>query len=115
MAKKFKREDARTCFRCNSKPPLFRVISIEKTPTDNGSLEPDCLVGLFCDSCLRMELNELSDGFAQSSIPVGVDESPDLCRCRQIGFAVIPLLFSQREAELLIDELRTDGVEMAVN
>lgn len=62
-----------------------------------------------------MELSDLCDGFAQLKIPVGVDESTEICRCRQIGFAVIPLLFSKQESDLLIDELGTDAIDVAVN
>jgi len=77
-------------------------------------LNPICLVELVCPSCLRLEIDELYLGFAQSSISSGVDESPDHCLSRQIGFAVVPLMFSERESQLLIEELRTDGFEMAV-
>lgn len=84
MATKFKREDARTCFHCDSNPPSFRLISLEKTPTANGDLEPDCLVALICQSCLRFQIDDFCKGLAQSNIPVGVDESPDICLCRQV-------------------------------
>lgn len=43
------------------------------------------------------------------------DESPDGFLCRQIGFAVVPVLFSQEEAKVLIDELDTEWLECAVN
>jgi len=115
VTKKFNREDSRTCFRCDSNPPSFRIISIEKTPTDDGNLEPDCLVALICQSCLRPEIEDLCNEFAQSSSPVSVDESPERCLCRQVAFAVVPLMFSQRESELLVDELGTDGLEMVLN
>ena len=115
MGTKLKREDATNCFRCHSDPPVFRLISLVKLPTEHGSLEPDCLVELLCTSCLRLEIDELYEGFAQSNIPVGVDESPDVCVSRQIGLAVVPLMLSARESELLIDELRIDGFEMAFN
>jgi hypothetical protein len=94
---------------------MFRLISLVNRPTDGGSLEPDCLVELLCTSCLRLEMDDLYEGFVQSSIPVGADESPDVCVSRQIGFAVVPLVFSERESQLLIDELRTGGAEIALN
>jgi len=86
-----------------------------EAPNDDGSLEPDCFVELLCTSCLRLEIGDFYEGFAQSSIPLGADESPDVCLFRQIGFAVVPLMLSDRESQLLIDELRIDGFEMAVN
>ena len=115
MGIRIKREDAKTCFRCHSNPPLFRLISLVKIPTEDGSLEPNCLVELLCPSCLPLEIDDFHEGFAQLSIPVGMDESPDVCLSREIGFAVVPLMLSERGSQLLIDELRTDGFEMAVN
>ncbi len=115
MARKFKREEAKTCFRCQSYSASFRLISLVKLPNENRTLEPNCLVELLCKSCLKFEIDDLYEGLAQSSIPVGVDESPDVCLSRQIGFAVVPLTFSERESQLLIDELRTNGVESVVN
>lgn len=115
MAIKFKREDARVCFRCQVNPPQFRLISLEKLPTAGGTLEPDCLVELLCPGCLRLEIDDFYEAFTQSCIPVGADETPDVRVCRQIGFAVVPLMFSERESQLLIDELRTNGFETAEN
>ena len=115
MGIRIKRDDAKTCFLCHSNPPLFRFTSLQKLPTEDGSLEPDCFVELLCTSCLRLEIGDFYEGFAQSSIPLGADESPDVCLSRQIGFAVVPLMLSDRESQLLIDELRIDGFEMAVN
>ena len=76
---------------------------------------PDSLVGLFCESCLRLEIDGFHDAFAQTKIALGSDESPDGFFCRQIGFAVVPLMFSKEEAEVLIGELDTDWLERAVN
>jgi hypothetical protein len=73
------------------------------------------LVELLCPSCLRLEVDDFHEGFAQSSIPLGAGETPDVLVCRQIGFAVVPLIFSERESQLLIDELRADGFDMEVN
>jgi hypothetical protein len=115
VAIKFKREDAKTCFRCQVNPPQFRLISLEKLPTEDGALEPDCLIELLCPGCLRLEIDDSYEAFAQSSIPVGANETPDVRVCRQIGFAVVPLMFSERESQLLIDELRSNVFETAVN
>lgn len=115
MAIKFKREDAKACFRCQVNPPQFRLISLEKHPTEGGTLEPDCMVELLCPSCLRLEIDDFYEGFDQSSIPVGADETPDVHTRRQIGFAVVPITFSELESGLLIDELRTSGFETEVN
>ncbi len=115
MATKFRREDGRTCFRCHSDLPSFRLISLVKLPTENRTLEPDCLVELLCATCLRFEIDDLYEAFPQSSIPVGVDESPDVCLSRQIGFAVVPLTFRERECQLLVDELTTGGFELSVS
>lgn len=115
MAIKFKLEDAKTCFRCQVNPPQFRLISLEKLPTEGGTLEPECLVELLCPGCLRLEIDDLYEALAQSSIPVGADETPDVRVCRQVGFAVVPLMFCERESQLLIDELTTNGFETAGN
>ena len=57
-----------------------------------------CLVELLCASCLRFETDDLYvRSVCASSIPVGVDESPDVCLSRQIGFAVVPLTLCERE------------------
>jgi hypothetical protein len=111
VAIKFKREDAKTCFRCQVNPPQFRLISLEKVPTEGGTLEPDCLVELLCPSCMRLEIDDFYEALAQSNIPVGADETPDVRVRRQIGFAVVPFTFSERESQFLIDELRTNGFE----
>jgi hypothetical protein len=115
MPMKFIREDARTCFRCDKNPPSFRLISLEKTPTEEGDLESDCGVSLICQSCLRPEMDDLWNAFAQSAVPVTGDESPTRCLCRQVGFAIVPLTISQRESGLLIDELGAECIEMAVD
>src|SRR5258708_964492 len=114
MPTKLKRENARNCFRCHSHSPSFRLVSLVKLPTENRTLEPDCLVELLCASCLRLEIDDVYEGFAQSSIPIGADESPDACLSRQIGFAVVPLRFCERECQLLVNELTTGGFELSV-
>jgi hypothetical protein len=115
VAIKFKRQDAKICFRCQVNPPQFRLISLEKLPTEGGTLEPECLVELLCLGSLRLEIDDFYVALAQSSIPVGADETPDVRVCRQIGFAVVPLMCNERESQLLIDELRTNGIETAGN
>jgi len=111
MTVKFKQDDAGTCFRCYSNPPSFRLISLEKFPTDAGQLESDSLVGLLCDACLRLEIESIFDCFAQSKLPLEAHESTTRCLCRQVGFAVMPISFSERESQLLIDELNPDCLE----
>jgi hypothetical protein len=115
MATTINPEDSKTCFNCDSRPPLFRLISLERFLTESGSLEPDCLVGLFCESCLQLQIDDLFAGFSQSKTPVGPNETPDSCLCRQVGFAVVPLAFSQRESQLLVEELVTDVLDTHVN
>jgi hypothetical protein len=115
VATRFNQKDASTCFNCHSNAPSFRLISLEKIPTDARQLEPGCLVGLFCNECLRFSLEGVFEGFVQSKSPLRSHESPDSCLCRQVGFAVVPLEFSQQESQLLIDELGTDCVEPVVN
>jgi len=115
VAIKIKREDAETCFLCQINPPQFRLISLEKLPTEGGTLEPECLVELLCPGCLQLEIDDHCEALAQSGIPVGADETPDICVCRQIGFTVVPLMSCERESQLLIDELTTNGFETAGN
>jgi hypothetical protein len=103
------------CFRCQVNPPQSRLISLEKLPTEFGTLELDCLVELLCPSCLRLAIDDFCEGFAQSSIPVGANETPDFHTRRQIGCAVVPITLSERESGLLIDELRTNGFETVAN
>jgi hypothetical protein len=76
VAIKFKPEDAKACFRCQVNSPQSRLISLEKLPTEGGTLELDCLVELLCPSCLRLEIDDFCEGFVQSSIPVGANETP---------------------------------------
>jgi hypothetical protein len=72
------------------------------------------MAGLFCESCLRLEIEEYYDAFGQAKIPLGEDESPKGFFCRQVGFAVVPLTLSKEEADVLVDELDTDWLECAV-
>ena len=55
------------------------------------------------------------DAFEQAKLPLGMDESPNGFLCRQIGFAVVPLIFGNEEATVMIDELSSDWLECAVN
>jgi len=115
VAIKIKREDAKTCFRCQLNPPQFRLISLKKLPTEGGTLESECLVELLCPGCLQLEIYDHYEALEQSSIPVGAVETPDVHVCRQIGFAIVPLMLCERESQLLIDELTTNGLETAEN
>jgi hypothetical protein len=115
MANTFTKEDARTCFGCDRNSPSFRLISLERFPNEARQLEPDCMAGLFCEPCLKLEINEYFAAFAQSELPLGSDESTESCLCRQIGFAVVPLALSEEESKLLIEEIEADWHEAMVN
>ena len=114
MANTFTKDDARTCFGCDQNPPSFRFISIERFPNESRQLEPDCTAALFCEACLKLEINEYVAAFAQSNLPLGRDESTESCLCRQIGFAVVPLALSEEESKLLVEEIEADWLEVKV-
>ena len=111
----FSREDAKTCFGCHSNAPSFRLISLERFPNESRQFEPDCMAALFCDACLKEELDAYFDAIAQNKEPLGVDESTDGFLCRQIGFAVVPLMLGEDESKLLVEEIKTDWLEAMVN
>jgi hypothetical protein len=115
MANTFRRDDARTCFRCNSNPPSFRLISLERFPNESRELEPDCMTGLFCEACLQLEIQNYFDAFTQSEVSLGADESCESFLCRQIGFTVVPLMLCEEESKLLIEEIEADWLEALVN
>ena len=115
MATTFTQDDARTCFHCSVNPPVFRVISLERFPNEIGDLVPDTMAGLFCESCLQLEIESYYDSFRQAKQPLGKDESTEGFLCRQIGFAVVPLVFGKEEASAMIDELNSDWLECAVS
>jgi len=73
------------------------------------------MTGLFCEACLKLEINEYFEAFAQNNLPLGNDESTDSCLCRQIGFAVVPLALSDEESKLLVEEIEADWLEAMVN
>jgi hypothetical protein len=114
MATTFTREDAQTCFRCDINPPSFRLISLERVPSDDG-LIPECMVTLLCQDCLRFELDDFHEALNQTSIPFGEDATEESFLCRQIGVLVVPLAVSYNESRLLVEELQTDGLECVVN
>jgi hypothetical protein len=111
MATTISREDARTCFRCDSNQPSFRLVSLERFPNGSRELEPDCTAGLVCEACLRNAINDHLDGFAQAKLPLGTDESAEGFLCRQIGFAVVPLKLDEKESGLLVDEIESDWLD----
>lgn len=115
MANTFTIEDARTCFGCDHMPPSFRLISLERFPNKSRELEPDCMTGLFCEACLKLEINEYFTAFAQNNLPLGNDESTEGCVYRQIGFAVVPLALSEEESKLLVEEIEVDWLEATIN
>ena len=73
------------------------------------------MAGLFCETCLKLEINEYFDSIAQSKEPLGTDESSDGFLCRQIGFTVVPLMLSENESKLLVEEIEADWLEALVN
>ena len=115
MATTFTREDAKTCFHCGINPPSFRLISLEQFPNDARELEPDCMAGLFCESCLKLEIDNYFQSFNQTKLPLGIDESTESCLSRQVGFVVVPLMLSEEECKLLVDEIETDCLACTVN
>lgn len=115
MANTITEEDARTCFGCDQNPPLFRLVSLERFPNESQQLEPDCMVGLFCKACLKVEIINYFAAFAQSSLPLGNGESTQRCLCRQIGFAVVPMVLCEEESALLAKEIEADWREAMVN
>lgn len=76
---------------------------------------PDSMAGLFCESCLKLEINNYYQSFAQAKLPLGLDESPEGFLCRQIGFVVVPLMLTENESKLLVDEIESDWLEAVVN
>jgi len=115
MSITFNREDAKSCFRRHSVPPSFRLISLERFPNESRVFEPDCMAGLFCEACLKFEINEYFDAIAQNQEPLGSDESTEGFLCRQIGFTVVPLMLSESESKLLVEEIEADWLEAMVN
>lgn len=73
------------------------------------------MTGLFCERCLKLELNEYFDAIPQSNEPLGIDESTEGFLCRQIGFTVVPLMLAERESRLLVEEIESDWHEVLVN
>jgi hypothetical protein len=73
------------------------------------------MAGLFCEACLKVEINEYFDAFAQNREPLEIDESTDGYLCRQIGFTVVPLTLSENGSKLLVEEIETDWLEAIVN
>ena len=115
MTTTFNRDDAKTCFKCNRNPPAYRLISLERFLDNAGHLEPDCMAALFCEACLKIEIDENFGALAQEKLPVGTDESAKDFLSRQIGFLVVPLNLAQKESELLIEELKGNWLDVAVN
>ena len=111
MPVRFIRDDRRSCFRCNACSPSFRWIALERYPNDFGDLEPACAVGLFCESCIRQEIDDYFESFAQNAQPVGADETSHEYLSRELGFAVLPLMLSGKESKLLAEEINSDSLK----
>ena len=114
MAVKFSRDDARSCFRCNACSPSFRWIALERYPNESRNLESTCGVGLFCESCIKLEINDYFESFAQNNEPVGPDETTEDYLCREFGFVVLPLMLSEKESKLLAEEIISDSLKTSV-
>jgi hypothetical protein len=110
MPAKFSRDDTRSCFRCNACSPSFRWIALERYPNESGNLEPACAAGLFCESCIRQEIDDYFESFAQNAQPVGADETSDEYLCRELGFTVLPLMLSGKDSKLLAEEINSDSL-----
>jgi hypothetical protein len=73
------------------------------------------MAGLFCETCLRLEINDYFDAIAQNKEPLGSDESTEGFLSRQIGFTVVPLMLSENESNLLVEEIKAKWLETAIN
>lgn len=73
------------------------------------------MAALFCEPCLKREIDENYGALAQNMIPIGSDESANDFLSRQIGFLVVPLTLRPEESDLLVDEIRSDWLEATVN
>lgn len=106
----FSEEDAAQCFSCDEKPPQFRVIRLGKHLDSNRELISDVSVALFCAECLGEELSEFHESLAQVNEPLAESESDVSSLVRDYGLLVVPLDLSKNEADLLIAELKTSGI-----
>jgi hypothetical protein len=104
-------EEAATCMSCDEKPPEFRLIRLGKYLGKNRELIPDVSATLLCADCLGDELSEFDEALGQVKEPVAESESEDSGLVRDYGLLVVPLDLSKEEAELLIAELKTSGIE----
>ena len=107
----FSEEDAATCFSCNENAPEFRVIMLGKHIGKSQELTTDVTVALICAECLGQQLSEFHSSLAQAKEPVSASESEESSLVRDYGLLVVPLDLSKDEADLLIAELRTSGIQ----
>jgi hypothetical protein len=115
MAVTFNRDDVKRCFRCDRNVPCYRLVSLERFLNESGELEPDCMAALFCDVCLKLEIDDNFGALAQNRLPVGTDESAKDFLSRQIGFLVVPLILERKESDLLVEEIQSNWLEAMVN
>lgn len=116
MATIFKKEDAETCCKCDSKNPSFRLISLELVPNNARGLVPECSATLLCQDCLKLELNDFHESLDQMSKPLEEWELPEeRCLSRGYGIMVVPLKLTYDESRLLVEELGTDGLVIFQN
>jgi len=65
---------------------------------------------LLCRDCLGEELSDFHESLGQVQEPVTESESQDKSLARDYGLLVVPLDLSKDEADQLIAELRTSGI-----
>lgn len=66
---------------------------------------------LLCAKCLGNELSEFHDSLGQVNESVAESESEDSGLVRDYGLLVVPLHLSKEEAELMVGQLKTSGIE----
>jgi hypothetical protein len=116
MATMFAKDDTQTCCGCDSKDPLFRLISLQLVPNNARSLVPECTATLLCQDCLKLELDDFHKSLDQIKKPVEEWESSEERHLsREYGVVVVPLKLTYSESQLLIEELGTDGLERFLN
>lgn len=106
----FSEEDAAECFSCQKRPPEFRVILLGKYLSKDRGLTSDISATLVCRECLEDELSDFHESLGQVQQPVTESESEGSSLARDYALLVVPLDLSKDDAEQLIAELRTSGI-----
>ena len=76
-----------------------------------GNRYPTCQPHCYARIALGNELSEFDESLGRVKEPVAESESEDSGLVRDYGLLVVPLELSKEEAELLIAELKTSGIE----